>query len=263
MQDLYLARQSLFHQMDARVKFIFVLVFVLLLNLTPTRSWAAYGLFLFTLYLSVVFSRVGFGFLLKRSLLALPFVLAALPMILSGPAPFAVLNLWSGAALRYSPEGVLRFVSVLLKSWISVQAAILLTATTRFPDLLAALQQLRAPRLFVAIIGLMWRYLFVMGEEVTRMLRARASRSAWGMGAVRTGGGIIWRAKVTGGMAGSLFLRSIERSDRVYAAMLSRGYNGELPQSENEALGKQDRIFLFLGCFLLLFLWSLGVMTGN
>ena len=45
---------------------------------------------------------------------------------------------------------------------------------------------------------------------------------------LKTGGTLAWRAKVTGGMAGSLFLRSIERGDRIHAAMASRGYDGEV-----------------------------------
>ena len=139
----------------------------------------------------------------------------------------------------------------------------MLAATTRFPDLLIALQQLRVPKLFVAIIGLMWRYLFVISEEVTRMLRARTSRSATELGSHHEGGTVFWRARVTGGMAGSLFLLSLERSDRVYAAMLSRGYNGELPVSETQPLTSSNQRFLGLGLSLLVLLWVLGLLTGG
>jgi cobalt/nickel transport system permease protein len=150
-----------------------------------------------------------------------------------------------------------------LKSWLSVQAAIVLTGTTRFPDLLVGLKQLKLPRLFVAIIGLMWRYLAVIVDEVTRMLRARSSRSAAVHGGRRVGGSLGWRARVTGGMAGSLFLRSLERSDRVYAAMLSRGYNGEPPVMEHSPLKASDLKTLVLGNSVLLLLFILGLLTGG
>jgi cobalt/nickel transport system permease protein len=73
----------------------------------------------------------------------------------------------------------------------------------------------------------MYRYLAVLTDEASRMLRARASRSAIRLGH-HGGGSIRWRAEVTGRMVGSLFLRSYERSERVYAAMQARGFDGEL-----------------------------------
>jgi cobalt/nickel transport system permease protein len=79
----------------------------------------------------------------------------------------------------------------------------------------------------VAIISFMYRYLGVLGDEAGRMNRAKASRSAVGRDG-RTGGGMRWRATVTGSMVGSLFLRSYERSERIYSAMQARGFDGEL-----------------------------------
>jgi cobalt/nickel transport system permease protein len=85
----------------------------------------------------------------------------------------------------------------------------------------------------------MYRFLAVIGDEATRMNRARASRSASRDG--RGGGSLIWRGRVTGSLVGSLFIRSYERSERVYAAMLSRGYDGntkgaDLPRPDERAL---------------------------
>lgn len=263
MRELYILKQSLIHQTKATVKVIFTLAFVFFLSLTPSGAWPAYILF-FTISLSVVlFSRLGIGFVLKRALLALPFVLAALPLIFFGPLPHSSITLYQGFQLTYSPEGFERLASIVIKSWISLQAAILLAATTRVPDLLIAFRQLKVPRLFVAIVGLMWRYSFVIGDEVTRMLRARSSRSAALTGSRHARGSLLWRARVTGGMAGSLLLRSIERSDRVYAAMLSRGYNGEPPMLDAIPLSDKDRWTLLLGLMLLTSLWMLGLLTGG
>jgi cobalt/nickel transport system permease protein len=106
-----------------------------------------------------------------------------------------------------------------------------LTYSTPFPDLIDALRSLRVPAILVSIISFMYRYLAVIGEEAGRMTRARASRSAGGIDpppSARTGGTIRWRARVTGGMVGALFIRSYERSERVHAAMLARGFDGSL-----------------------------------
>ncbi len=263
MRELYEPNRSFIQQLDARVKVIFTLALVIALNMTPQGAWSAYILFLTVTLSLAIYSRLGAGFVLKRALLAVPFGLAAIPLIFIGPAPLQSWLISPGLQILYSPAGLERFASIAVKSWISVQAAILLAATTRFPDLLSGLQQLRVPKIFVAIIGLMWRYLFIIVEEVNRLLRARRSRSVKALVARRSGGSFVWRARVTGNMAGSLFLRSIERSDRVYAAMLSRGYNGELPQSEATRLSGKDRTLLWAGILLTFLLWLLGLLTGG
>jgi cobalt/nickel transport system permease protein len=127
--------------------------------------------------------------------------------------------------LTVSGEGLALFATIAAKSWLSVQAALLLSFTTPFHDLVDALRDLRLPGILVAIIGFMYRYLAVLTDEAGRLMRARAARSAEAPGR-RAGGSIAWRAKVTGGMAGQLFLRSYERSERIYAAMQSRGFTG-------------------------------------
>lgn len=262
MPELYQDKNSPIHHSDARVKLILTLAFILTLNLTPPGTWAAYILFLALTFSAALLSRLGIGFLLKRALLALPFALAALPLIFTGAQPRHEWVIAPGFVLAYSPAGLERFASIALRSWISVQAAIILAATTRVQDLLAALRQLRLPALFISIIELMWRYLFVLVDEVTRLLRARASRSA-ALPDTHAGGSLRWRATVTGNMAGSLFLRALERSDRVYAAMLSRGYNGQPPAVNSAPLSPSQRSLLLLGVIILALLWLFGFLVGN
>ena len=117
-------------------------------------------------------------------------------------------------------------LTIMLKSWVSVQAATLLVFTTPFHDLLEGLARLKLPVLMVAIISLMYRYLAVLTGEANRMMRARASRAAVLPGARRPGA--VWQARVVGNMVGALFIRSYERSERVYLAMQSRGYSGHV-----------------------------------
>jgi cobalt/nickel transport system permease protein len=251
LQELYRSRDSILHAMDARVKLLITLAFIFSVSLSPHGAWPAYILF-FSLALAMAqLSRLGLSLVYRRSLLALPFLLAALPLVFTGPAPRYALIDTPTLSILYSPAGVERFFSIAVKSWISVQAAVLLAATTPFTDLLSALRQLGVPRLLVSVTGLMWRYLFVMFDEVQRMLRARSSRSAAPAGVTGTGGSLLWRAHVTGGMAGSLFLRSLERSDRVYAAMLSRGYSGEPPAFPPAPLTWKERLNLLLAALVL------------
>jgi cobalt/nickel transport system permease protein len=259
--DPYRPRTSPVHAADARLKFVLAVAFILTASLTPIAAWPVYIL-LFALILSVeILSGLGIGYVLKRASLALPFVLAALPVIftMEGKALFSFpLGSWT---LTASVEGLARFVSVALKSWLSVQAAIVLASSTPFPELLQAMRSVGIPRLLVGMFGLMWRYLFVLVDEALRLMRARAARSGQsGEAGRRSGGSVAWRARVTGGMAGNLFLRAFERSDRIYAAMLSRGYDGEVRTLPLASMDSTAWGILMAGLALLGLLLSFGVL---
>ena len=227
--DPYQPRQSIIHELDPRIKFVLAVAFILTTALTPPGAWPVYIL-LFSIILSIeILSRLGIRYVLKRAFLAFPFILAALPLIFTVEGTVITSMQIGGWTLTITQPGLERFLSIAIKSWISIQAAIVLAASTPFPALLAAMRAVKVPRLLVAIFGLMWRYLFVLADEALRLTRARAARSGHaGSTGAKTGGSVMWRARVTGGMAGNLFIRAFERSDRIYMAMVSRGYDGEV-----------------------------------
>lgn len=258
--DPYQPRTSPVHALDSRAKLVLTLAFVLTAALMPTGAWAAY-LLLLALVVSVeLLSLLGVGFVVKRASLALPFVLAALPLLFTveGRPVFEVAV--GASSFAASVEGLERFVSVALKSWLSVQAAVVLAATTPFPDLLQAMRSLGFPRLIIGIFGLMWRYLFLLVDESLRLMRARSARSGESEVRRRSGGTLAWRARVAGGMVGNLFLRAYERSDRIYAAMLARGYDGEVRLLTVPSLPRRDRLVVVVGTTLLASLLLLGFL---
>ncbi len=253
--DPFKPRSSLIHQLDARLKVPLVIAFILATSLIPIGGWPFYIFLIAVLLSAEILSELGIPFYFKRAVLALPFVLAAFPVLFTQSG-----NVWMTLpfGLTITAPGVERFVSVTLKSWISVQAAILLASTTPFPDILLALRALRLPRVLVSIIGLMWRYIFVIVDETIRMMNARSARSGESLDpSYKQGGSVFWRAQVTGGMAGNLFIRSIERSDRIYNAMLSRGYDGEIRHLPLPAIPEIQRwisIMVFVSLFLIVVL---------
>jgi len=259
--DPYRPRRSPIHTLDPRVKFVLTLAFIFCAALTPPGAWPIYIL-LFALILSAeVLSDLGVAYVLKRAALAFPFVLAALPIIFTMPG-VELFSLTLGPwTLTASLAGLERFLSIAFKSWVSVQAAIVLAACTPFPDLLVAMRAVRVPRMLVAVFGLMWRYLFVLVDEVLRLMRARASRSGVSNNPkLKTGGSLTWRARVAGGMAGSLFLRALERSDRIYLAMVSRGYDGEVRAMPLPDLKPFHWVILSCGMGILAFLLMIAYL---
>jgi cobalt/nickel transport system permease protein len=202
-------------------------------------------------------SRLGSAFTLRRSFIAFPFALAAITVIFTIPGKELAewqLGPWS---LRPTDAGVLRFVSIVVRSWLSVQAAILLVAVTRFPDLIHAFEHLRVPSVLTTIVAFLYRYLFVLTDEVMRLLRARQARSASQAGH-RSGGSLLWRGRVAGNMAGQLFLRSYERSDRIYNAMLARGYDGHLRTLNPHSMRTWDWLCAFSALAFLLITQLIG-----
>jgi len=258
--DSYRAGDSLLHRLDPRVKFSFTLAFILTISLTPAGAWPAYVLLLAFVLSASVASELGLTFVLRRAVLALPFVLAALPILLTASGQPILSIALGGWSLSVTASGLERFLSIAIKSWLSVQMAVLLTATTSLPDMLVAMRALCIPRLLVAILSLMWRYLFVLADEAMRMMRAREARSASRQR--RSGGSLTWRAHVTGGMAGILFLRGYERSERIYNAMLARGFDGSIRSLPLKPLSTAERLILILVLIVLLAFLLLGRMLG-
>jgi cobalt/nickel transport system permease protein len=262
--DPYRSGSSAIHRLDARVKFVLTLAFILTAAMLPVGVWPVYIL-LFSLALSIVIlSELGVGYVYKRSALALPFVLAALPLVFTLPGRSLLAASMFGWAFSISQAGVERFASIAFKSWLSVQMAIVMTASTPFPELLVAMRAIRIPRLLVAIFGLMWRYLFVFADETLRLIRARAARSGQAERAgLKTGGSLAWRARVAGGMAGNLFMRAFDRSDRIYMAMLARGYDGEVRSMPLNPIQPVGWVVLGAGLLLLISLLGLALLlTG-
>ena len=226
--DAYRFKVSLVHRLDARVKFVLTALYILAVALTPEGIWWAYIALALLALIAGTVSRLGLGFVYKRSAVALPFALAAITVMFSTPGQSLVAMRVFRWDLAITDTGLIRFLSIVFKSWLSVQMAVILTASTPFPALLGAMRSLRVPKVLVTIVGFAYRYIFVIADEVVRMTRARAARSGVREPDGRSGGSVLWRARVTGGMAGNLFLRSIARSERIYDAMVARGYDGDV-----------------------------------
>ncbi len=196
--DRYSRLASPVHQLAAGPKLLAGLALVLLVALWPGAPWRLLGAVAALLLALALLSRIPPRFLLRRLLIAGPFAL--------GVAVLAVLQ----------PGGLQIFIVMLAKSTLCLAAMILLTATTPFTDLLAALRRARVPGVFVTTLALLYRYLFVLADETLRMRRARMSRSFMPARAHH------WRSLAT--VAGQLFLRAHDRAGRIFAAMSARGW---------------------------------------
>jgi len=215
--DEYSGLRSPVHRLDPRAKLLGFAVLIMVCVTTPPGLYAAFAAYLGLELVLLWLSRLPLKHVARRMLIVLPFILvvaAFIPFFDKGGGSY---NL---GPVRISAHGLLVLWNVAAKSTVSVLAVILLSSTTPFADLLRGMERLRMPRLLVALLSFTYRYIFVLVDEAQRMRRARDSRG-WS-------GKWLWQAKVIGHMIAALFLRSYERGERVYAAMLARGYDGGL-----------------------------------
>ena len=213
---LYVHGSSRVHALEAHVKVAAMLVFVLAVVATPREAFWSFGIHGALLVVAIRSARIPIGFLFRRMLILVPFVIFAVFL------PF-----WGGGdrtdilGISLSIEGLWGAWTILAKATLGVAASIVMAATTEVPDILMGLDRLRVPRLITAIAGFMVRYLDVVLGEMHRMRVAMLSRGydpRW-----------IWQGRALATSAGSLFIRSYERGERVHQAMVARGYQGEMP----------------------------------
>jgi cobalt/nickel transport system permease protein len=226
-ETLYVPGASPLHRMPAQVKLVALLVLLCAVVLTPPQVAWAFAAHAGVVVLAAAGARLAPGVLGRRLLVEAPFVVFALAMpfvgggerLPAGPLTLSVAGLWAAWG-------------ILAKSTIAVGASVVLTATTRVPDLLAGLGRLRVPALFTSIAGVTVRHLDVLVDEASRRRVAMASRGyrpRW-----------AWQAGPMTASAGTLFVRSYERGERVYGAMVSRGYTGRMPDLGGPTASARD-----------------------
>lgn len=185
-------------RIDPRAKLLVTLLFVVVLSTCPPRPATV----LFALYplLTALWGGVGIVRLARRSIAVLPFV-----------AFIGLFNL-------FQPRGWVIWTGLLWRALLSMQALLLLIATTGYRPMCQALRRLGVPSFFVVQMLLIYRYLRVIVEEALSMQRARrarniSERSSWS----------LW-----GTMVGQMLLRTLTRAERIHRAMTARGFRGEL-----------------------------------
>ncbi len=233
--DRYSRSNGILQRMDARAKLIAFTALIVICVSTPPRAYYAFAVYFGLLLAAWIIAWVPPGYVLKRVSVVLPFILAVaifVPLFKHGGAVYHV------GPFTFYGAGLLVLWNVAAKSTLSVLSIVLLGSTTSFPDLLKGLERLKVPHLLIAIVSFMYRYIFVLGDEANRMKRARDSRG-WS-------GSWIWHGKVVGHMIGHLFLRSYERGERVYAAMTSRGYEGDVKTLDLQRVHAIDIAFASL-----------------
>jgi len=197
-----------FRGLDPRAKIVAAFAFVIVVVATPVGLWSAIAAEAAALAVVVAVARVPPRLLAARwlSFLALVGFLAAMVAQAHPDRPrLGWADVW---------------LSVLAKNSLAFVALLTLAGTTPYRRVLVGLGRLGMPAVLVSTLHFMGRYVHVLGDELARMTQARRSRT------FRRSGRLDWGLLT--GLIGMLLVRSLERGERVHAAMLARGWDGTI-----------------------------------
>lgn len=246
------ASRGMLQNLDLRVKLVTVIM-LLAVTAIVRHIPVLLGLYIFTLMLAY-FSRVPLMFFMKRVWLFIPFFtgLVVLPSIFNFVRPgdpFIILfSLGHPVKLGFirlpevifiTRQGLMGAGIIILRVGVSVSLAVLLTVTSRWGALLKALRVFFIPKIFIMVLEMTYRYIYLLLTVITDMFVARKSRS---IGEIRSGEN---RKFISAGI-GNVFGKAYHLSEEVHDAMISRGYTGEAKIIEKFRVSVQDIIWVVI-----------------
>ena len=219
---------SFIHSLTPSIKVFTTLVFII--SVVSTASYNILRLLFFLLYIIVVLimSKTDHKLLFKRYLVVLPFSL-----FVGIGNIFVNNNVYYEILIIPITFGFISFISIVLKSYLTVMAVFLLISTTKLNDIFAFMGNIKIPKIIVNELNLTFRYIHTLADEAGNMYTAYILRSNRKKGI---------DIKDMGSFLGNLLLRSVDKADKVYNAMKLRGYNGEYNYSKIYKYSKIDYI---------------------
>ncbi len=203
--DRYGRAASVCHRLPSALKLLLTLSVVFGGLFIPPRFWPLFGVLACVVFLGHTLAHIPMRYLARRMVLFMP---VAVMVSLSIPISQGFAAGWD------------KMAAILFRSTLSFIAVLWLVNVMPFDQLLVALRRYRVPAVFVAMLAFMYRYSFVLWDELHRMRTARKARQFQRSG--RFGWGNAMQ------VIGLLLIRSMERAERVHGAMCSRGWDGRV-----------------------------------
>ncbi len=250
--EKYSNKDGLLQRIDARAKLIAILALIFSAVIS-----AKLEIFLAFITISLILaklSKIPIKHYLFRVLIFIPLFtgIIAIPSIFNVFQPYegtSILTIAKFNSVIHVPllkpfseisvtkEGLLWAVKFVLRVTTAVSLVTLLILTTRWSDLLSAFRSLRVPKTFVLILNLTYRYIFLLVDVTLGMLYSKKSRAIAKESSIKS-----W--KLNSRIVAALFIKSYDMSEKVYLAMLSRGFKGEFPAMKRSEVKRRDYIFL-------------------
>ncbi len=247
--ETYARQDGFLQRVDPRAKLGLFVLALLVVGLVHDLALLV-GLWLALLGLGLA-TRLPFKVIALRTMLGVPLFagVVALPaLFLIDGRPLLSIGSLGPVTLAVSDRAILSVTTFLCRVSASVTLAALLVLTTRWADLLKALRVFRVPDVFIVVLGMTYRYVFLLLRLTENLFLGRASRT---VGTTSAGEQRRW----VGASMGTLVSRSLKLSNDVYAAMVARGFSGEVRTLTTFRMRDEDWLFVSLGVVLLGLAW--------
>jgi cobalt/nickel transport system permease protein len=247
---------SLWNSIAIHIRLLCIFLLVFAIALTPMGKYWSWAIYAIATLCILYWSKVDLKVLGRRIAIEFAFMsVILLGTLFRGGGEI----LWQWRSFQITTNGLTVLASVSIKAFLSLLLLNILTLSTSIPELLKALITLKLSPLLVSIIASMYRYINVLSNEFNSMRRAATSRNF----APKNLCDLqrkdrAWQRQVLGNMLGMLFIRTYDRGDRIYQAMLARGYQGIPVVNEVGPMRLRDR--LALACVMLIIL--IGQIIG-
>lgn len=238
-------RDGLLQRVDPRVKVGVFVAAVLIAGLARSLP-VILGLYAAAALLGLG-SRLPASLLFKRILVGIPMFagIVALPsLFLIGGTPLLDVARMGPVHLAITGNGLMSFVIFVSRVTASVTLAALLVVTTRWSDLLKAMRVFRVPEVFIVVLGMTYRYIFLFLKSLENLFLARASRTV-GVSTEQE------RRRWIGTSMGTMLGKSFKMSNDVYQAMVARGFTGDVRTITNFAMRDEDWLFMAASAVIL------------
>lgn len=226
-------KDSWVHRWEPRTKLVTAIIMTFMLVTLQTPKLLIYA------YFAMLMVLISMGFslkvIMKRNMYILPFLI------------FMSVPLLIGGGLPPSQERITLVLLLAFKSWTALYIMFMVFSSQPTAELLNGLAYMRLPEFFISIVFLSWRYVFLLGDKFSTMYKALISR----LFKPSVGKDSL---KIYGQVMGGMLIKSLDTSDKVYKAMVSRGFDGTIPTSRPREIKAMDLLksLLMISTVLLL-----------
>ena len=225
--DKYKDVKSVWSEVKPLIRLLICISFIVSLSLIPLFNWFNIWFYFFIMLFIFFLSKLPELFFLKRTI------------IISIPAFIIAL---SASFVKENQFTWLMFIFA--KAYLSIGVMVILISTTSFPFLITSLEKIKMPRLIISLLGFVYRYSFLFIDELESLERTYKSRTV--------SKSFKLKKIAISNIAATLFRISLERSEKVHQAMLSRGFTGSFKSISVEKISAAQVIVLIV--FLILFI---------
>ncbi len=228
--------KSILHKLDPRILLITTILFIV--TVISFEKYTISALIPFFIYptMLIIIGEMPLAYFIKKIIIVSPFILF-----------FAILNpFFDHAVVMQIGEirlsgGIISSISLVLRFILTISCGLLLIALIGIHGICRGLEKLYFPRVFITQILLLYRYLFILTEEVSKIILAKSLRQF---------NSKPLEFKTYTSILGHLFLRSLDRAERIYLSMCSRGFSGHIQLSKKHQIQISDIAFLIIWTFI-------------